>query len=568
MLAIGLVVDDAIIVVENVNRHLEEGMKPMPARDPGRARAGRADHRHDRRADRRLCADRLPGRPDRRAVHRIRLHAGRRGDGLGRRRADAVADDGSRLLQAPAREVPRWEARLVGFIDARFDGLHRRYERWLHGSLTLSAGDHGVRADRPGQHLFPLCAARRANWRRRRTRASSSRSATSAPERDAAAAAALSTGRSTETSPSYPETDHVFQLDMPGQNHRRHGAEALGPARTRTTDELQPLVQQEMAAIAGAQVVAFQPPPLPGSQGLPIQFVIEHAPIRSTRLNDVAQKFLQDARAERHVHLPRHRSEDRPAADRRWRSTATRRRSSACKMSDVGSALGAMLGGGYVNYFSLDGRSYKVIPQVQQRFRLNADQLLNYYIRTANGASGAAVHRRAHHHHDGAAVAQPFPAAQLRDDPGRGRARRVAGDALCSSCRTSRRATLPPGYTVDYGGLSRQYVQESSGFAAHLRLRADHHLPGAGGAVRELPRSADHPGLGADVDRRRADLHQPRARRRQPQHLHRGRPGHADGPDQQARHPDRRVRQRAAAARPVEARGDRAGGRASACGRS
>ena len=46
-----------------------------------------------------------------------------------------------------------------------------------------------------------------------------------------------------------------------------------------------------------------------------------------------------------------------------------------------------MLGGGYVNYFGLDGRSYKVIPQVQQRYRLNPSQLLNYYIHTASGAS-------------------------------------------------------------------------------------------------------------------------------------------------------------------------------------
>ena len=63
-------------------------------------------------------------------------------------------------------------------------------------------------------------------------------------------------------------------------------------------------------------------------------------------------------------------------------------------MSDVGGALASMLGGGYVNYFSLDGRSYKVIPQVQQRFRLNPQQLLDYYIRTADGIAGAAVDRR------------------------------------------------------------------------------------------------------------------------------------------------------------------------------
>src|SRR5690606_20715069 len=54
-------------------------------------------------------------------------------------------------------------------------------------------------------------------------------------------------------------------------------------------------------------------------------------------------------------------------------------------MQDVGAALSSMLGGGYVNYFSLAGRSYKVIPQVQQEHRLNPEQLDNYYIRTATG---------------------------------------------------------------------------------------------------------------------------------------------------------------------------------------
>ena len=48
--------------------------------------------------------------------------------------------------------------------------------------------------------------------------------------------------------------------------------------------------------------------------------------------------------------------------------------------------LASMLGGGYVNYFSMSGRSYKVIPQVQQRYRLNARQLLDHYIRTGDGS--------------------------------------------------------------------------------------------------------------------------------------------------------------------------------------
>ena len=54
-------------------------------------------------------------------------------------------------------------------------------------------------------------------------------------------------------------------------------------------------------------------------------------------------------------------------------------------MRDIGGSLGSMLGGGYVNYFDLQGRSYKVIPQVEQRHRLNTSQLQNYYFKTSNG---------------------------------------------------------------------------------------------------------------------------------------------------------------------------------------
>ena len=183
-------------------------------------------------------------------------------------------------------------------------------------------------------------------------------------------------------------------------------------------------------------------------------------------------------------------------------------------MSDVGGALAAMLGGGYVNYFSLSGRSYKVIPQVQQRFRLNAQQLLDYYIRTADGTPVPLSTVAHDHDQDGAGIAQSFPAAQQRDHPGRRPCPASRRATRCDYLKDLAARTLPQGYTVDYGGLSRQYVQEIERLCRHLRVRADHHLPGAGGAVRELPRSGDHSGVGADVDRRRADLHQPRHRRR------------------------------------------------------
>ena len=132
-------------------------------------------------------------------------------------------------------------------------------------------------------------------------------------------------------------------------------------------------------------------------------------------------------------------------------------------MSDVGGALAAMLGGGYVNYFSISGRSYKVIPQVQQRYRLNPHQLLDYYIRTADGAlvplstvatvATKTVPESLNHF-------QQLNSATIQGVAMPGVAQ---GDALGLPAELSARM-LPQGYSIDYGGLSRQYVQETSGF--------------------------------------------------------------------------------------------------------
>src|SRR4029077_3376344 len=90
-----------------------------------------------------------------------------------------------------------------------------------------------------------------------------------------------------------PETDHIFQLDVAGQDIA--GA-VLKPwdQRKRTTALLQPAMQQAVNHIAGQRVVAFQPASLPGSSGLPVQFVINTTnPFQP--LNDVAQELLQKA---------------------------------------------------------------------------------------------------------------------------------------------------------------------------------------------------------------------------------------------------------------------------------
>jgi len=132
-------------------------------------------------------------------------------------------------------------------------------------------------------------------------------------------------------------------------------------------------------------------------------------------------------------------------------------------MQEIGSALSSMLGGGYVNYFSFSGRSYKVIPQVEQKNRLNADQLENYYIRTKNGNSvplstiasitTKAVPQSINHF-------QQMNSATISGVmfPGVG-----LGDILDKLDKIANQ-TLPEGYMVDYSGASRQFVSEKSGF--------------------------------------------------------------------------------------------------------
>jgi multidrug efflux pump len=231
--------------------------------------------------------------------------------------------------------------------------------------------------------------------------------------------------------------------------------------RARTTNQLQPVIQQKLSDIAGVRAAAFQLPPLPGSQGLPVQFVITTTD-PFDRLDEVVQQFLQEAvKSGMFIFLDTDLKIDNPESTVEIDRDKTAQL--GLRMSDVGSAMAWMLGGGYVNYFSLDRRSYKVIPQVQQRDRLNTDQLLNYYVANVNGIAiplstiaritTKTVPESLNHF-------QQLNSATIQGiaTPGVAQA-----DALNFLKDLSARA-LPLGYTVDYSGLSRQYIQESSGF--------------------------------------------------------------------------------------------------------
>jgi multidrug efflux pump len=260
---------------------------------------------------------------------------------------------------------------------------------------------------------------------------------------------------------SIPEVVQVFNIDVPGTDVIGSILKPWGE-RSRSANTLQNILQAKAnTGDAGQQVAVFQLPPLPGSSGLPVQFVIKSTDDFS-RLYPASQALLVAAlKSGKFLFLQSDLKLDQPQAN----ITIDREKASelGLNMSDVGSVLGAALGGGYVNYFSLDGRSYKVIPQVERRARLNVADLNNYYVTSLNGinvplSSIASISTSVipesinHFQQQNSATIQGVTA------PG------VSQAEALQTLRQLAATTLSPDDNIDYGGLMRQYVQQSSGF--------------------------------------------------------------------------------------------------------
>jgi multidrug efflux pump len=458
VLAIGLVVDDAIIVVENVSRHLEEGLSPIDAAI---------------KAARELGGPIIAMTVVLAAVYvPIGFQSGLTGALFAEfafALVGAVTVSGvvaltlspmlcSRLLKPHHSGERGWESRLTDFIDRAFTRLRASYQRRLHGSLNTLPVTLVFAAIVLGSIYFLFTSAKTELAPQEDQGVIITQSI--APPNATLQQRQLYSSEVYRTFAKHPETEHVFQLDVPGQSI---AGMVLRPwdQRTKTADALQPILQQELGKIAGVRIAAFQPPALPGSIGLPMQFVITTTD-PFDRLNEVAQQFLQKAlQTGMFIFLDNDLKIDNPQSN----ITIDRDKTAqlGLKMSDVGGSLSAMLGGGYVNYFSISGRSYKVIPQVQQQFRLNPQQLLDYHIRTADGSlvplstvatvSTKTVPESLNHF-------QQINSATIQGVAMPGVAQ---GDAL-AALQNLAKQLLPQGYSVDYGGLSRQYIQESSGF--------------------------------------------------------------------------------------------------------
>ncbi|MDO8421218.1 MAG: efflux RND transporter permease subunit [Parvibaculum sp.] len=457
VLSIGLVVDDAIIVVENVNRHLEAGEPPAKAAS--------------------MAARELSGPIITMTIVLIAVYIpiGFMGGLTGSLFTEfAFTLVGAVTISAIVAltlspmmcarflkphndpDTSEWEKRLVNFIDDRFERLRKGYLRLLHSSLN-ELPVVAVFAGIVVVSIYFFYGASKTELAPQEDQGIVIGFITNAPNATLAQRQ-ITAAKVFKTYATHPEMDHVFQAAAPSQSVAGL-VTTPWEERTVSATELQNKLQAELSRITEARVVMFQPPPLPGARGLPVSLVIQTTE-PFDQLYDVSQDLLAKVQASgKFIFIDTDLKFDKPQAE--LIIDRDKVAQMGLTMNDVGAAMSSMLGGGYVNYFSLSGRSYKVIPQVQQKYRLNIDQLANYHIQTATGASvplSTIAHFETKTVPETLNHFQQLNAATLSGMPTPGV---TTGDALAYISDLATK-TLPQGYTIDYAGPSRQFMQESS----------------------------------------------------------------------------------------------------------
>ena len=457
VLAIGLVVDDAIIIVENVQRHIEEGVGLLQAAIMGARELGGP-----------IIAMTV-------VLIAVYLPIGFMGGLTGALFTEfaytlagavfvsaVVALTLSPMMCSRFLKVsgPDERHRFTEFIDRQFNRLRNSYTKLLRGAFNSVPVVVVFAALILGSNYL-LFANSKSELAPQEDQGFIMGMLTAAPDATLQQTQIYSL-QVAQLLADIPEIAHIFQVEgLTGLNSGFTGL-VLKPwdKRTRTTKTLQPEMQNRISKIAGASVVIFEPSPLPGSgEGLPVQFVIGTTD-SFARLDEVSQTFLQEVKKSGlFMYVDTDLKINKP------QTTLNVDRDKAAQMGltmqDVGTAMASMLGGGYVNYFSISGRSYKVIPQVKQSERLTADQLMNYQARTASGESipistfatieTAAVPVSINHF-------QQLNSSTISGilSPGI-----TLGEGL-ENLKTIAAKVLPEGYSIDYSGESRQYIKESS----------------------------------------------------------------------------------------------------------
>ncbi|MDR0208366.1 MAG: multidrug efflux RND transporter permease subunit [Pseudomonas putida] len=453
VLAIGLVVDDAIVVVENIHRHMEEGKTPFEAALEGA---------------REIAMPVVSMTITLAAVYApIGFLTGLTGalfKEFALTLAGAVVISGivaltlSPMMCALLLRHEENPSGLAHRLDVLFDGLKVRYQRLLHATLN----------SRPVVLVFAVIVLCLIPVLLMFTHNEL------APDEDQGVIFMMSNAPQTanldylnaytdEFTPlfkTFPEYYSSFQINGFNGVQSGIGGFLLKPwnERERTQMELLPLVQAKLEQIGGLQIFGFNLPSLPGTgEGLPFQFVINTAGDYPALL-DVAQRIKARAQASgKFAFLDIDLAFDKPEVvvdiDR------AKAAQMGVSMDDLGGTLATLLGEGEINRFTLEGRSYKVIAQVERPYRDNAGWLSNYYVKndqdqllplsTLITVSDRARPRQLNQFQQlNSAIIQGFPLVSV-------------GEAL-QTVQAIAHEEAPEGFSFDYAGTARQFVQEGS----------------------------------------------------------------------------------------------------------
>lgn len=456
VLAIGLVVDDAIVVVENVHRHIEQGESPFHAAITAARELG------------------MPILAMTTTLVAVYAPIGFMGGLVGTLFTEfaftlagavlisgAVALTLSPMLSSKVLRPAGGATRFERAVEGVFTWLAHRYRALLRSSLqslpvtivfaaAMLASIYFMFLSTPNE-LAPTEDQSILFFQARGPQ-------TATLEYNEAYGEQIV--RLFESFPEYQES--FFLLGFGGDPSTVFGGFKMPPVsqRDRTQMVIQPEVQQQLDRIAGFEIAVFPRPSLPGSGGgLPIEMVLtSDADYR--RLDEVADTLIGPAmQSGKFAFLRKSIEFTRP----KTRIVIDRDRAAdlGLSMQQIGHALATMLGGNYVNRFSLEGRSYKVIPQVLRQYRLDQQMLDNYYIRSGSGgllplASIISFEQ----------MVEPSQRTQFQQlnsltlegvmSPGV-----TLGDGL-NYLESQAQALLPEGVSYDYSGEARQYAQQGS----------------------------------------------------------------------------------------------------------
>ncbi len=461
VLSVGLVVDDAIVMVENVERHLHMGKSPFQAaKDAARELVGPIIAMTIT-----LAAVYAP----------IGIQGGLTG-ALFREFAFTLAGAvvvsgivaltlspmmGSKLLRSGDTDRG-----FAGIVNRRFEGVRNLYGRLLGGTLkyrpvvlTLWAivAVLMIPFYMLSQHELAPAEDQGVVFGVIQSSADATLDQTN-----------LFTDQVYNVYHSFPEAASIFQITNPSGGF---GGMVTKPWSQRKKTAQQLLLESagQLSKISGVRVIPTTPPSLPGGGNFPVDFVIASA-AEPQQVSQLAEQIVKKAMASgKFIFADTDVKFDQPQTEVVF--DRDKLRSQGIDLTQAGQDLSTMLGGNYVNRFSIQGRSYKVIPQVKRAERLTADQLSQIYVK---GSSDKLV------------PFSTFATLQTTTQPRslnkfqQLNAVRIQGvippnvplDEALTFLEDQAKQVLPQGFTVDYAGESRQLRVEGSKFLGTFLLSA------------------------------------------------------------------------------------------------